>query len=118
MDGPAPAPCEAHGAGEEQSVLDGVLAALPKDVLSQKIQTLKEKRKALAKEKATMSKDLKRKTRQVARLKGKCARLSTNDLIEVLSMRNPRQQSDARNGSSEATPPTTPTSQSPGAASG
>ena len=91
-------PTQADHAAAASSALtgrDALLANLGSDVVSARIKTLKAQRQQMLAEKKAVARALKNAQRQRNRLKRKAKNLSTDDLVEVLTMRGAAQRAKA-----------------------
>ena len=91
-------PTQADHAAAASSALtgrDALLANLGSDVVSARIKTLKAQRQQMLAEKKAVARALTNAQRQRNRLKRKAKNLSTDDLVEVLTMRAAAQRAKA-----------------------
>ena len=77
-------------------------ANLGADMISGNIKALKDQRKRMLEEKKAVSRALRNAQRQRMRLKRKANNLSTDDLVEVLSMRAAAQNANAEASAASA----------------
>ena len=81
---------------------DALFANLGADMISGKIKALKDQRKQMLEEKKAVARALRNAQRQRMRLKRKAKNLSTDDLVEVLTMRAAAQKAKAEASAASA----------------
>ena len=74
-------------ASDPMSVMEGIMGLLGEDHLKQRIDAIKEERKAAAAAKRALTKAIKNESRKRRRQVQKASRLSNTDLLDVLRVR-------------------------------